>query len=378
MYDFIVVGAGPSGSYSSHILSKSGFSVLNIEEHKEVGKPVECTGLVSGRVFSMVRSRSKVNDVTGANIYFPGGKPVHVEKQEKTIVMDRDTFDKDAAGMAISSGTDLRINSRARSVKTVENSVKMTYREDGNLKEVEARAIIGADGINSRVRRELFGNRPSRLVTAYQVDSAYAMEDQDSVDVFLGSDSSVGFFGWATPSGNITRIGVGSYRSAALKHFFNINRRFARDRILGINGGAIPISYLKNTYGERSLLVGDAAGIVKPLTGGGIFTGMVSGKHAARALIEAYEAEDFSRKFLSRYEKYWKKEIGRELFLDGLVQKYFSSLSDSALESIYRVLSKPQNVALINRLGDIDFPSRVIIGMMLRNPSLVKHLMLRK
>lgn len=378
MYDFIVAGAGPSGTYASHKLSSSGFRVLNLEEHKEVGKPVECTGLVSKRVFSLVNSRSKVNEVSGADIYFPGGQPIHVEKQEKTIVMDRDSFDKDAAGMAIGSGTDLRINSRVVKVRNYEDHVMVVYREDGNLKEAKAMAVVGADGVNSRVRRELFDSRPSRMVTAYQVDSAYTMEDQDSVDVYLGSESSVGFFGWATPSGRITRIGVGSYKSAALKHFFRINRRFKKDRIVGINGGAIPISYLKRTYADRTLLVGDAAGIVKPLTGGGIFTGIVAAKHASQALTEAYEHENFNSKFLSRYEKYWKSELGRELYLDGLIQKYFTSLSDSALDSIYSILSKPQNISLINRMGDIDFPSKVVAGMILRNPSLVKHLLLRR
>ncbi len=378
MYDVIVVGAGPAGSYASHLLSKNGFSVLNLEEHKEVGKPVECTGLVSQRVFSMVKSRSRVNDVSGANIYFPGGSPIHVEKSEKTIVMDRDTFDKDASGMAIGSGTDFRINAKAVEAKAGNDSVSLTYRENGNLREASANAIIGADGLNSRVRRDLFATRPSRLVTAYQVDSAYRMEDQDSVDVYLGSESSVGFFGWATPSGNLTRIGVGSYRSAAINHFFNINRKFARDRIVGINGGAIPISYLKKTYRDRAMLVGDAAGIVKPLTGGGIFTGLVAARHAARAFTEASENEDFSQKSLSRYQKYWKKDIGRELFLDGMIQRYFASLNDSALDSIYSILAKPQNISVINRIGDIDFPSRVVLGMLIRNPGLIKHMLLRK
>lgn len=377
MYDFIVVGAGPSGSYASHLLSKSGFNVLNLEEHKEVGKPVECTGLVSRRVFSLVNSKSQVNSVSGANVYFPDGK-LHVEKREKTIVMDRDSFDKDASGMAIASGADLKINSRAISVKIENDQATLKYREDGNIKEVNAKAIIGADGLNSRVRRDLYDSRPSRIVTAYQVDSAYRMEDQDSVDVYLGSESSVGFFGWATPSGSITRIGVGSYKSAALNHFFKINKRFARDRIIGINGGAIPISYLKKTFSDRSLLVGDAAGIVKPLTGGGIYTGIVAAKHAARTLSEAYESEDFSSRFLSRYQKYWKRELGTELYLDGLVQKYFTSLSDGVLDSIYRILARPQNVSLINRMGDIDFPSKVVTGMLLRNPSLIKHLLLRR
>lgn len=378
MYDVVVAGAGPSGSYASHLLAGKGFSVLNLEEHREVGKPVECTGLVSQRVFSMVRSGSRVNSVTGADIYFPGGSPIHVEKGEKTIVMDRDSFDKDASGMAIATGTDLRINARLLQVKRDERGVTVKFRENGNIREETADMIIGADGLNSRVRRDLFNSRPARLVTAYQVDSAYRMENQESVDVYLGSESSVGFFGWATPSGNITRIGVGSYKSAAIRHFFNINRKFGMNRILGINGGAIPISYVKRTYGDRALLVGDAAGIVKPLTGGGIFTGLVAAKHAARAVEEAAASGDFSEKYLSRYEKYWKRDIGKELYIDGLVQKYFSSLSDDTLNSIYSILSRPKNISLINRLGDIDFPSKIVIGMIMRNPSLISHLLLRR
>lgn len=76
-----------------------------------MGKPVECTGLVSERVFRMVKSGSKVNAVSGgAHIHFPnGGESIHVAKSEKTVVMDRDEFDKDAAGMAVGAGVDLRV-----------------------------------------------------------------------------------------------------------------------------------------------------------------------------------------------------------------------------------------------------------------------------
>ena len=77
MRDAIVVGAGPSGSYLSYELSRMGYDVLNLEEHNEVGKPVECTGLVSERVFRYVKSRAKVNSVSGAHIYFPNGEEVH-------------------------------------------------------------------------------------------------------------------------------------------------------------------------------------------------------------------------------------------------------------------------------------------------------------
>ncbi len=378
MYDVIVSGAGPSGSYLSHLLSKDGFKVLLLEEHREVGKPVACSGLVSKRVFSFVRSRSEVNSVTGAVVHFPGGGTIRIGKPERTIVMDRDVFDRDAAGMAIASGADLHTESRVVGVRTDSQGALVRFRERGSLREERANVVVGADGINSRVRRDLFGTRPSRIVTAYQVDAALEMEDQDSVEVFIGSEYSKGFFGWAIPSGRISRIGAGSYGFPAREHFRRIAEKIGATRILGINGGAIPISYLRRTYADRALLVGDAAGITKPLSGGGIFTGIVSSIHASRTLREAFDLNRFDSTFLSRYERYWKKDIGRELWLDGVVQKYFSSLSDRTLQSIHSILSSRRNVRTINRLGDIDFPSRVVIGLLLRNPSLAGHLMARR
>ena len=70
MHDVLVVGSGPSGSYVSYSLARLGFDVVNMEEHREVGRPVECTGLVSERVFKYVKTKAEVNSVNGAHIFF--------------------------------------------------------------------------------------------------------------------------------------------------------------------------------------------------------------------------------------------------------------------------------------------------------------------
>ncbi|MCL5731054.1 MAG: NAD(P)/FAD-dependent oxidoreductase [Candidatus Thermoplasmatota archaeon] len=378
MRDVIVVGAGPSGSYMGYSLSKMGHDVLILEEHREVGKPVECTGLVSERVMKLVNTKAETNYVTGASIIFPGRSSIHIEKTEKTIVMDRDHFDKDVAGMAIGAGSDFSINSRVISVKEHEDHVSVKYRKDGRIVEENASVVVGADGINSVVRKELYGTRPSRIVSAYQVDSAYSMEDQRSVEVYLGSGTSGGFFGWATPSGDLTKIGTGSLFPTARKFFERLNRNFGSNRILGINGGAIPISYLKRTYSNRSILVGDAAGIVKPLSGGGIYTGIVSSKCGAGVISRAIENGSVNSKSLSLYQKSWRSELGKELWFDGIIQKLFSSLSDRTFDRLYRVISRPEITELINRKGDIDYPSKVVLSVILRSPEILAYLLAGK
>ncbi|WP_337860433.1 geranylgeranyl reductase family protein [Ferroplasma sp.] len=375
MYDVIVSGAGPSGSYLSYLLSKNGYKVLQLEEHKEIGKPVECTGLVSERVFKYVKSNSIVNEVHGANVFFPNGKSIHIAKGDKTIVMYRDDFDKDVSAMAIGAGSDTRINSRVLDAKVNDSFGEVKYRENGKIKYERASVIVGADGATSRIRSSLNYERPQKLISTYQVDSSFKLEDQDDVNVFIGSENSKGFFGWAVPSGEITRIGVGVDHVTAIKYFKNINAKFNRSQVLGINSGPIPIKHLKKTYGNRSMLLGDAAGIVKPLSGGGIYTGIISAKNAYTAIDRAFKKADFSEKTMKEYQKLWKHEIGKELYIDSKIQKYFSNIStnDELLNKMYNAINTEYIIKRINSLGDIDYPAKVVFSILIRKPQLIKY-----
>ena len=368
MKDAIVVGAGPSGSYLSYLLARKGYDVLNLEEHREVGRPADCTGVVTGRVFGYVNSKSIANRVKGANIFFPDAEPMHIQKSDETIVIYRDSFDKDVSSMAMGAGADVRINSKVSHVKVNSEFAEVSVRDNGNLKTERAKVVIGADGANSIVRKDIYGEKPRRVVSTYQVDSAFRMDDQDSVSVYLGSRTSRGFFAWAVPTGDISRIGTGTIGSGARSYYEALSEYFPMEKVVGINGAPIPIAYLRKTFHDRSILVGDAGGIVKPLTGGGIYTGIVSATHAARALDEAFQSEDFSSSFLSRYQKYWKSDIGRELWMDGIVQRFFSKLSDRGLKAIHNVLSSKRVVETINNVGDIDYPSKLVLSVLARHP----------
>jgi geranylgeranyl reductase family protein len=373
--DVIVVGAGPAGSYAAYALAKKGFTVKQLEEHQEVGKPVECTGLVSKRVLKFVKTGSIINKVHGAHVYFPNDGKISISKADETVVLERDEFDKDVSGMATGAGVELIINAKALAIRRDPDGIMVRTRCNRDIQELKARAVIGADGANSIVRKDLFGERIKRVVSAYQVESAEQLEDQDNVNVYLGSAITKGYFAWATPAGDTSRIGTASIGGTSRNYFHELNRRFRNNKILSITGGPIPISTLSKTYGERALLVGDAAGIVKPLSGGGIYTGILSGSKAAIALEHALERNDLSEKKLKSYEKMWKSEIGTELKIDLMIQKLFARITDYSFVKLYEIISREENMEVIGRVGDIDFPSRVVASLVLRNPALLSHIL---
>ncbi|MCL4320121.1 MAG: NAD(P)/FAD-dependent oxidoreductase [Candidatus Thermoplasmatota archaeon] len=375
MFDFVVIGGGPSGSYCTQRLAKRGFKVAQLEEHQSIGKPVECTGLVSRRVTSMVKTDSVVNKVHGANIYFPDGNHIRIGKEEETIVLERDRFDQDAAAMSIGNGAELMLNARVKDIRRQDRKMKITMRRDGNIEEVEALAVVGADGANSITRKVLFPDqRFRRIVSAYQIDGADRMEDQDNVNVFLGNKFSNGYFAWGTPAGDFSRIGTAGFGLTREK-FNYLYKRYLNPNKISITGGPIPISFLRRPNGDGALLVGDAAGIVKPLSGGGIYTGMVSGEKAAITMERAYEKEDFSEGTLSLYNKLWKKELGAELKRDFRIQKLYSRITDTSFNIIGRKITTERMTHLINTIGDIDYPSRVVLKMLIRNPSIVRNVL---
>lgn len=127
---------------------------------------------------------------------------------------------------------------------------------------------------------------------------------------------------------------------------------------------AIPLGTLPRTYGDRILVIGDAAGQVKPTTGGGIYFGHLGAKIAAKVLKEALEGDDLAAARLSRYQKRWKIKMGKEIFLGYLVRQLYDKLSDHQIGRIFDALdSGGMAKAMLNSPSfSFDWHSKLILA----------------
>jgi len=165
----------------------------------------------------------------------------------------------------------------------------------------------------------------------------------DEVEVYFGEKVAPSFFAWLVPtSPGKALVGLLSRRNPGLHLRKLLTSLLAEGKIASADGtlnyGGIPLKPLKRTYGERLIVVGDAAGQVKPTTGGGIYYGLLCADTAANILKEALESNDLSAKNLSRYQRGWKKKLGRELRAGYWSRKLYERLSDGQIDRIFAII----------------------------------------
>lgn len=201
------------------------------------------------------------------------------------------------------------------------------------------------------------------------------MPDQDIVEVYVGKEVAPGFFAWILPCGEFTRVGVGISKGNGIpsKYLDRLieKRGFGEINRSQIYSGVIPIGYPKLTYADNIMIVGDAAAQTKPLSGGGLYTGLQCAKYAAETALDAIDSNNYSAAFLSAYEDKWKSEIGKELDRGMIVRKIFTGMSDKKLDEAGKLLDKPEAKEIL-ATGDIDYPSKLARPMLKAVPSLMK------
>ncbi len=385
--DVLVVGAGPAGSTAAARLASGGHRVVLIEEHPRVGHPVQCAGLVSQRVLDLAGSSTMVRtSVRGASVFGPSLESISFRAPSaRAFVIDRAGLDVYLADRAARAGAEVRTSTRFDSVEG-ESSDRLTVRvrgPDGAAEQLRPRLVIGADGVASAVARAFRLRRPVEVLPAFEAEFPVSPGDPDTVEVYLGRAFAPGLFGWWIPDGSGgARVGVAvdadgtparTYFDRLLDHLSRrFGRRLASPTAYLVSG--IPIGSMPRTHARRALLVGDAAAQVKPLSGGGIFTGMKCAEIAADVASRALGANDLSEGTLAEYDRRWRSELGEEFRRALYLRRLFARLTDDELDRVVRALHGARLAETIVAFGDIDFPTRVARELLRESPGLVRLL----
>jgi len=339
--DCTIIGAGPVGLFLARQLE--GLDVQIIEEHSEIGKPVQCTGLISKNIDSLYKPPKEcvLNEVNGARIYSPSGKVFEISRGKEAYIIDRASFDKSLA-------EDLEIETGKR----VEQL------------DFDSKYIVGADGPNS-VTAQLAGfPEIEEKITGLQYEIPIGSYNTEFVELYFGNQIAPGFFAWIVPTDSRLRVGLATHENPKeyLDNF--VKKKFGEPQILDKHAGIIPIKLRTSFVKDNIALVGDSAGQVKPTTGGGIVMGFKS----AKILADAIRNND-----LTEYEPAWDEELGKDFKLGNKIRSAIKRLSDEEMDEIWEVLCREDVKKLIQEYGDMDHPTKLLKAG-LKNPKLLKYI----
>lgn len=366
-YEAIVIGGGPVGAAVARDIARAGFRVAVLERDSRVGRPVQCSGLVTDRTLTAagLDPRNALNTLTGAAIHAPSGARYTIGGDRiHAYVLDRARFDEQLMAQALEAGAELWTGTRALAVEYTAGGVRVAAERSGISQTFQGRLVIGADGPRSLVADFLQLPPPNETLRARGADVVLPRRPStDQVQIFVGERYAPGFFAWAIPlGGSRYRIGWGTHRSGAgIDHLAALvagyPEIFAGIEILTQTGGLIPLGPRPRTFDKRGMVVGDAAGQAKATSGGGLYTGLTCGAHCARVAVEALSTGDTSAARLSAYDRGWRADIGDELQRATMLREAYRTMTDTELEWGLRLLRVPGMRKLVNRYGDIDYPS---------------------
>jgi digeranylgeranylglycerophospholipid reductase len=383
-YDVIIVGAGPAGSYAAYELAALGHDVAVFEEKTAPGLNVCCTGIISTECFDSFGISTNVisTKANSAKFFSPSGRCLGLQtKKVQAYVVDRLLFDKAIASKAQSQGAHYFFSSQVIDIIPGKDSIQAETLCSGARELFTARALILANGFRPKLPRKLgLGKIKSFLIGAQAEVEA---KEVDELEVYFGREIAPASFAWLVPtSANKAYVGLLATSQAKLHLRKFLLSPFCQGRITSpeveIRQKAIPVGTLARSYGDRVLVIGDAAGQVKPTTGGGIYFGHLGAKIAAKVLGEALSSDNLTAGQLSRYQKQWKAKMGKELSRGYWARWAYAKLSDRQIEGIFNILDSGGIAEAVLNSSDFSFDwhSRLILAG-LRHSSLYPLLRIR-
>jgi flavin-dependent dehydrogenase len=350
-----------------------------LEEDSVIGVPVHCTGILSADAFDLpgIPAEAILRREATARAHAPSGQQFSFTAPgEEIFVIDRGAFDHGLARAASRAGAVISTGTRAQTLTVESRGVQVDVERDGNTCGLAARVCVIATGARYRFQRRLGWGIPSLLLSSAQCE--VPAPPATGFDVFFRRDTGPDGFAWLAPMerGGITHAKVGvmvrGRAQGVLDRVVADLRRQGRIR----TGPApsvvrpLPLAPLARTHGDRVLAVGDAAGLVKPTTGGGIYYSLLSATWAAEVVTRAFERGDFSVRALGAYEAAWRERLGRELRVGVWARRLAARLTVVDIDRLVDLAIHDGVAPILRRSGRFNWHACLILEL-LRHPGVL-------
>ena len=372
MYDTIIIGAGPIGSYLAEKLAHHGYKTLVLDKKSDVGDDVCCTGIVGKECLDLLAIDDDLilRQVNSARFVAPSGKSIRLWRNDNVaFALDRPALNRALADRAKKAGVDYQLESLVTNIQIDSQAVRVQVSVEQKSISHLAQTTIIATGLDSRLPQKLgLGNIVESIIGA---QAEVQMKGMDEVEVYLDHELAPGGFAWLVPTCNgkglaglMTRQQPKKQLRALLYQLKNKDKIISDEISAGY--GVIPLKPLPRSYSNRVLVVGEAAGQVKPTTGGSIYYGLLCADIAIDTLRAASATSDFSALKLASYQKQWKTMLKRELLIGYLAHRLFRVMGNRQIEMLLTIMNNCDIQKLISESNDFsfDYHSKLILKVM--------------
>lgn len=279
-YDLIIIGASFAGLSAARAAAKRGLRVLVLEKKIALSHQIHTTGIfVAEAMQECPLPESLVRAINRVRLYAPSLRYVHLKHPTyQFYATDTPKLMNWLGSEAERDGVTIRRNTEFKRFETTPTGVVLPDLE------LSARFLIGADGVNSAVARQAGLSQNTRYLKGVEYEYEGVQGISDALHCILDPKLAPGYIAWALPSVGFTQIGLACHQGhkpdikEVVKRFEHVFD-FSQAKLVAKRGGLIPSGgVLKNIHQGPIMLMGDAAGVVSPLTGGGIHTALRYGK----------------------------------------------------------------------------------------------------
>ncbi len=389
-YDVLIVGGGPGGALAAKTVAENGFSVCIVEKRPAIGVPVRCAEGIGENFlheFMEINPKWISAKIECARIISPDGSEIELNPKmagsEVGYVLDRKIFDRELVRQAANAGAEVYVKAHVFDAITEDGVVKgarIQYMNDTT--DVTADIVIAADGIESKFARWC-GIDTTVPMRELESCAQYIMTDIDidphATVFYVGNEIAPKGYVWIFPKGERTaNVGVGisgnmsgdGHRARDYLDKF-VETTFPQGKKIELIIGGVSICRpLECTVADGLIVIGDAARVSDPITGGGIYNAMYTGRLAGEVASECIKEKNCSRAALMKYDTMWRNsKMGRALERNYHLKELFIGLDD---EKFNAILNSGKSINMTN------FNTKTVISELMKlNPGImaIKELM---